>query len=76
MSKPVDSERKIYGKPLGSTARGWLATQSMAAYSRWMDWLYEPEPENREALMYMLKPENRQLIRRAYERDKADKQRS
>ena len=73
---PVDSERKTYAPRLGCTAMGWLATQSMEAYSLWMAWLHQPDLTLQQQIKELTPEHCRAMIRQAYQRDKADKQRS
>lgn len=72
---PVDSERKTYGKRLSTTQMGWLAQKSMQAYSLWMAWLYQSDPNKQKALKDMQTPEDRELVRKAYQRTEQQERR-
>jgi hypothetical protein len=72
---PVDSERKTFGERLTTTAMGWLAQQSMEAYSLWMAWLNQSDPEKQQALREMQTDKGRKLVREAYERSRREQKR-
>jgi hypothetical protein len=65
---PVDSERKSYGPRLTSSQMSWLATQSMRAYSWWMCWLHESDPNLQQTVKDNTPEECRALIGKAYRR--------
>lgn len=69
---PVDSERKVYGERLTSSAMGWLATQSMRAYGWWVNWLHESDPHLQDWLKEQTPAPCRDLIRRAYEKSRRE----
>ena len=63
-------DRKAYGKRLSNAAMGWLAQQSMEAYSLWMAWLFQPDPELQSLILENTPDHCRELVRKAYQRDK------
>ncbi len=64
----VDSERKTYGKRMTSAQMGWLATKSMQAYSLWMAWLFQSDPNKQAAIKELMTPKDSDLVAKAYRR--------
>lgn len=65
---PVDSERKTYGRRMTSSQMGWLSSRSMQAYSLWMAWLFQSDPQKQEAIRDLMTAEDSNLVAKAYRR--------